>query len=145
MYLSLSWKAWYTQCFFWLCSATWSLLLTQSFLICCLDLLPYSLSGRIWELECSLCLVEGELYYHYWFYVTIVSKKLVLFSNRSLGKRSVAFCMLVLISPTKSQENCIFCKMWATGSSITSVALQKMILEQLPLFLKKIIPLLLNY
>lgn len=96
---------------------------SNSFFVWCLDVLPYSLSSGIWELKCSLCLMERELYCQYWFYVTIASKKVVMFSSRSLGKRSVAFRMLVLISPIKFQENCISCKMWLTGSNITSVAL----------------------
>jgi len=94
-----------------------------------------SLLRRILELQFSLCLVEGELYHQYWFYVTLTSKKLFMFSSRSLGKRT---CVLHvdINKPYKIPRKMYF--LWVLGSGITSVALQK------SYFLKRIIPLLLK-
>lgn len=89
------------------------------------------LSKIIWELEGSFCLVEGELYYRYWFHVPTANPKKSGFtcSHRNLGKRRMGFCILELISPIKFMENCV------SWSTITSVALHKRILEQLLPFL----------
>lgn len=56
--------------------------------------------------------------------------------------RKAAFC---IISPINSRKTVFFSReTWVTGSSITSVALQKRILEQFLLFLEIIVLLLLN-
>lgn len=95
------------------------------------------LSKLIWELEGSFCLVEGELYYWYWFHVPAANPRKFGFmcSPRNLGKRRMGFCILELISPIKLMENCVSWKMCIIGSTITSVALHKWILEQLLPFL----------
>lgn len=114
--------------------AVWLLLLTlSSFFMWCSDLIP--LSKIIWELEGSL--VEGELYYQYLFHVPAANPKKSGFirSHRSSGKRRMEFHILELISPIKLTENCTSWKMCIIGSTITSVALQKRILEQLLPFL----------
>lgn len=95
------------------------------------------LSKIIWELEGSFCLVEGELYYWYWFHVPAANprKSGFMCSHRNLGKRRMGFCILELISPIQLMENHVSWKMCIIGSTITSVALHKRILEQLLPFL----------
>lgn len=116
---------------------------SNSFFIWCLDLLLYSLSTIIWELECSLCLVEGELCYQYWVYVAIASTKLFIF-QQEFGKEEGCISHVGSNKPYKIRENYISCKISVTGSSIMSLALWKRILEQFLLFLKTTILLFLN-